>query len=69
MGEHQTISCSPKWHYSMPPAPGYPLTGSSPAEPVSVSPGNWYLTDFAKTDDYCLLLRLRRGLEADGENN
>ena len=53
----------------MPPAPGYPLAGCSPAEPDSVSPGNWYQIGFAKTDDYCLLLRLRRGLEADGENN
>jgi hypothetical protein len=33
------ICCSPLGHYSMPPAPGYPLTGCSPAEPVSVSPG------------------------------
>jgi len=38
----------PSGHYSMPPAPGYPSTGCSPAEPASVSPGNWYLTGYKK---------------------
>ena len=33
----------PLRHYSMPPAPGYPLAGCSPAEPASVSPGNFMI--------------------------
>lgn len=28
------------WRQSVDRAPGYPLTGCSPAEPVSVSPGS-----------------------------
>ena len=53
----------------MPPAPGYPSTGCSPAEPISVSPGNWDLAGFFQAGGYCLFLRLRIGLVPDGENN
>ena len=56
-GNSMYVLLFPSWHYSMPPAPGYPLTGCTPAEPASVSPGNWYLTGHPIIFFFCAVIQ------------
>ena len=74
-----TMACRSAASYSMPPAPGYPLTGYTPAEPVSDSPNNRYRHNWVREVAFfengypgtmaALVSCLRWGLATVGEYN